>query len=379
MGDEVSGPATPGRPIEPYQVVALSPAIRHISCRSDIMANIAQIERLLGAAMWSAGLQLPAKLVTIPEGALQGFPDEIRDTDHEQYAAECAIEIPGPETDRLAEICARYGVFLMATAKALHAEFPRRFFNVGFVISPEKQILLKHHKVVPLPLYEKSLTPHSVWDKWVELYGRNLDAFYPVADTAIGRLGFIIANEAAYPENARGLAVNGCEIAYRGPYPSAAFAGIQNRARALDNNMYVIGSSVGPALPPEDQPATGAVDTSWRHSMVVDYTGRVVAEMTHGGAATFLAATIDVEGLRDYRIRSPWGTWLKDLTTEQYMLIYENPIFPRNLWLSRAPVSGDEYRAHVLQAQVQLMIDRGIWRRPSWSPAQSETEIPDRP
>jgi hypothetical protein len=44
------------------------------------------------------------------------------------------------------------------------------------------------------------------WDKWVELYGRNLDAFYPVADTAIGRLGFLMANEGSYPENARGLA-----------------------------------------------------------------------------------------------------------------------------------------------------------------------------
>jgi hypothetical protein len=41
------------------------------------------------------------------------------------------------------------------------------------------------------------------WDKWVELYGRNLDAFYPVADTAIGRLGFLMANEGSYPENAR--------------------------------------------------------------------------------------------------------------------------------------------------------------------------------
>jgi hypothetical protein len=210
-----------------------------------------------------------------------------------------------------------------------------------------------------------------VWDRWIELYGCNLDAFYPVADTPIGRLGFLLANEAAYPENARGLALNGCEIAYRGPYPSSFLAAIQNRARALDNNMYVIGSAMGPALPPEDAPASGGVDTSWRHSMVVDYTGRILSEMTHGGAATYLNATIDVEGLRDYRIRSPWGTWLKDLPAEQFRILYENPIFPKNLWLSGPPGPVQEYRDRVLRPQVQLMIERGIWRHPAWSPTEA--------
>ena len=61
--------------------------------------------------------------------------------------------------------------------------------------------------------------PDNVWDRWIELYGRNLDAFYPVADTEIGRLGFLMANEGSYPENARGLAMNGAEVVYRGPYP----------------------------------------------------------------------------------------------------------------------------------------------------------------
>lgn len=32
-----------------------------------------------------------------------------------------------------------------------------------------------------------------------------LDAFWPVADTEIGRLGIMMANEGSYPENARAL------------------------------------------------------------------------------------------------------------------------------------------------------------------------------
>jgi len=44
-----------------------------------------------------------------------------------------------------------------------------------------------------------------VWDRWLELYGESLDAFSPVADTAIGRLGIMMANEGSYPENARAV------------------------------------------------------------------------------------------------------------------------------------------------------------------------------
>ena len=58
-----------------------------------------------------------------------------------------------------------------------------------------------------------------MWDRWVELYGATLDAFYPVADTEIGRLGVMMANEGSYPENARGLAMNGAEVVYRASYP----------------------------------------------------------------------------------------------------------------------------------------------------------------
>ena len=45
-----------------------------------------------------------------------------------------------------------------------------------------------------------------------------------------------MANEGSYPENARGLAMNGAEVVYRGPYPHPHAGNglfeIQNRARA---------------------------------------------------------------------------------------------------------------------------------------------------
>ena len=85
--------------------------------------------------------------------------------------------------------------------------------------------------MVPLLPVEHSVTPHNVWDKWIELYGRSLDAFYPVADTEIGRLGFLMANEGSYPENARGLAMNGAEVVYRGPIRTRTSATACSRSR----------------------------------------------------------------------------------------------------------------------------------------------------
>src|SRR3954449_12624243 len=234
-------------------------------------------------------LPLPVRLVAVPEGALQGFNDEVLDVDHETFARECAIDIPGPESDELGRLAGKWGVFVMAQAKARHPEFPGRFFNVGFVLDPDGQVVLRHHKVVPLLPVEHSVTPHNVFDRWIELYGATLDAFYPVADTEIGRLGIMMANEGSYPENARGLAVNGAEVVYRASFPhrsSDAFV-VQTRARALDNNLYVIAPNVGTYyLTAEDDTP---IDTFGGHSLIVDHVGRVVGDHAYSGGCSSAA------------------------------------------------------------------------------------------
>jgi predicted amidohydrolase len=255
----------------------------------------------------------------------------------------------------------------MAQAKARHPEFPRRFFNVGFIVSPAGEVILRHYKVVPLLPVEHSVTPHNVWDKWIELYGRTLDAFYPVADTEIGRLGFLMANEGSYPENARGLAMNGAEVVYRGPYPHPHVGNglfeIQNRARALDNNMYLIACNVGTYYLHVDSDTP--IDTFGGGSAVIDYRGQIVGRHDYSGGSSWVAGTIDVTALRQFRASAQWDNWLKDLTTEQYQLIYEQPVYPKNLYLDRAPYNHEEYRKQVIDKQVSLMHERGIWARPS--------------
>lgn len=74
-----------------------------------------------------------------------------------------------------------------------------------------------------------------------------------------------------------------------------------------------------------------------------------------------MAGTIDIHALRHFRANARWGNWMKDLTTEQYRLIYEQPVYPKNLYADRAPYNHDEYRREVLEPQVRRLQERGIY------------------
>src|SRR5215472_2221074 len=99
--------------IEPYQALGLVPTMRGIRHRNEIHANLEHLAHLIKAASWLSSLDLPVRLIAIPEGALQGFNDEVLDLDHAEFARECAIDIPGPETDALGGIARQYQSFIM--------------------------------------------------------------------------------------------------------------------------------------------------------------------------------------------------------------------------------------------------------------------------
>jgi len=189
-----------------------------------------------------------------------------------------------------------------------------------------------------------------------------------VADTEIGRIGLMVCQEGDYPEPARGLAMNGAEIIYRSscPEPSAAngWWEVQNRARALDNTCYLIAPNVACYYP--NKRAKMSVDVFGGQSMVVDYHGQVISNHRYGGNASYAGAILDIESLREYRETSLFGNWMKDLRTEQYKLIYEQPIFEKNLCMDRTPLrhAGTD---ELYKASIKRLIDRGIWVQSSKS------------
>src|SRR5215217_9784625 len=108
---------------EPYTAVGLIPTVTGIRNRSEIQRNLDHISHLIKAASWLSSLDLPVRLIAIPEGGLQAFNDEVLDLDHATFANECAIDIPGPETAFLADLARHWNAFIMAQAKARHEAF----------------------------------------------------------------------------------------------------------------------------------------------------------------------------------------------------------------------------------------------------------------
>jgi hypothetical protein len=99
--------------------------------------------------------------------------------------------------------------------------------------------------------------------------------------------------------------------------------------------------------------------------MIVDYRGRVVGRHDYGAGSSYLAGTVDIQALRDFRARAQWDNWLKDLRTEQYQLIYERPIYPRNLYLDRPPYGHEEFRREVISKQIGKLHEMGVWAQPA--------------
>src|SRR6186713_3757695 len=119
----------------PYTAVGLIPTVWGIRNRAEIQKNLDHITHLIKAASWLSSLDLPVRLIAFPEGALQAFNDEVLDLDHATFARECAIDIPGEETEALGVIAKEYNAFVMAQAKARHPDWPDRYFNVGFILN----------------------------------------------------------------------------------------------------------------------------------------------------------------------------------------------------------------------------------------------------
>ena len=230
------------KPIAPYLALGLSTVVRSIERREQIAENLDVIEEGIHAAVSVVGINMPVKLIALAEGALTGFGDEIFDVPHVTAAREMFIDIPGPETERLAELAKLYDTYIVVQCKARWPEvMPDRFFNRLFVISPQGEVV---HRAAKNHLWcrERSCTPHDVYDRWVELFGDGIDAFYPVLRTDdIGNIGTICCSDGEYPEAVRALAFNGAEVVYRpseavpmtqlGMEPGGTWL-LQNRAHA---------------------------------------------------------------------------------------------------------------------------------------------------
>ncbi len=353
--------------------IGLSTVAYGIANRPHIQKNLEIVEENIDAAISIANINLPVKLVALAEGALTGFTDEIFDLPHVLAARELFIDIPGEETERLGRLAKKYETYIIAQCKARWPEVMKdRFFNTLFVIGPKGDLV---HKAAKNHIWcrERSCTPHDVYDRWIELFGDELDAFYPVLKTQdIGNIGTICCSDGEYPEAVRALAFNGAEVVYRpseampmtgSSYPGGGGWLIQNRGHAQFNSVYMICPNIGPIYvhPKMRHP----IDIAGGNSHIVDYTGNVLS-YSASGYNTFVAATIDIEALRQFRVLNLNSNWLKDLRTEIFRKMYDRPIHPKNLWLNQDPFHHAE-ADEIYRGNIRELLQRGTYTPPTHS------------
>lgn len=355
--------------IKPYMALALQPRTYGCADRSEAKKNLDNMCKQIDGCMYICDMEYPAKLVALPEGAITGFYDEHTRMDNEEICRKIALRLPGEETEVLAQKARQWGIYIIAAAKVEEPDlFPGRYFNTVFIIDPTGKIIHRYrkHRVFAS---EGSTTPWDVYDEWLEKVGDDLDAFFPVADTPIGRIGTLLAFDGKFPEAGRALAMNGAEIIYRGGeielHRRLGYCEVMNRAHAVNNSCYVIAPANGAKylhVSADNPSMTGSANGG---AMIINYRGQIMCEVINTNVS-YAASMINIQELREYRSQSAFFT-LPYTTPELWARVYAAAAakfpFPKNSHLKQPTPSHPE-RKKAFRALVERIIKSGAVKGP---------------
>lgn len=300
-----------------YSAAAIQTDQPNPARRSDMKRNTDRILELLEMAVTGHSPFLPVRLVVFPEFAHAApvYPTlkELRNR--------LGVEIPNEHTERVADKAQELGVHVqMGSMLEVDRHYPNALFNTSCLVGPGG-LLTKYRKVYPWLPWEVHTSPHDIDGYEEELF--------PVAETAIGKLGAAICYDWLFPEALRQLAANGAEVlirvsAYMDPYGATTpndWWTVVNRCRALENIAYVVAANQAASLrnyPPFSWPGG---------SMIVDYDGRIIAQATPGDGEKITVGPVDVEMLRHERRVRSGHQMLAHLRSEAHP-VYRKSFFP---------------------------------------------------
>lgn len=279
--------------------------------------NTDRMLQMIDAAVGGSTPFVPVRLVVFPEFA-HAAPvfltlAELRE--------KLAVSIPNEHTERLEQKAREHNIYIQTGSMLeIDRKWPDAVFNTTCLIGPEG-IMSKYRKVNTWIPFEVHTSPHDL-----EGYDEPL---FPVADTAIGRIGCAICYDWLFPEAIRQLAANGAEVlvrvsAYMDPWGATEpmdWWTVINRARAMENTAYVVAANQGASLkhyPPYSWPGG---------SQIVDYDGRLLAQASPGPGERIVVATVDITALRHERSVRRGHHMLAHLRTEAYP-VYQTSQYP---------------------------------------------------
>ncbi len=275
----------------------------------------ANLKRLLGSfeSLEAWDVIDPVKLVVCPENILRHEFNEKEAPQAERVIS--AVEIPGPETDRIAEMAKKYNTYISMSIHEKDPKYPDYFLNTAFIMNPKGRIILKYRKINPWVPLEVSTSPHDLLDIYE-------DPLFPVVETELGNLACMVCYDQFFPEVARQLTFNGAEVLIKPtifpPYPQHMnyepydWYTIVNKMRSIENMVYGINCN----------------SAKYGNSMIVDYLGRTLAKGAKGTPMT-IGATIDIAAMREYRNKTQLHNMVQQLRTECYTYL-NTPMWPVN-------------------------------------------------
>jgi formamidase len=196
-------------------------ALQHGHVAGDPAATLDRFEERVRAA---GQLLENVELVMAPELYLSAPPtllDEAGD-----YAQRVAIDIPGPETERLARLARETGLWLVPGT--VYERTPDGVANTALVISPDGELVTRYRKCFPWQPFEET-TP-----------GRRLETF---DIPGVGRIGLAICYDGTFPEVFRQLAWYGAEAVLQPVLTSTVDREpevVCARANAIFNQLHVV-------------------------------------------------------------------------------------------------------------------------------------------
>ena len=225
-----------------------------------------------------------------------------------------AEPIPGPSTNRLAEVARETRAVIVASLFERRA--PGLYHNTAVTLGQDGSIISVYRKMhIPDdPLY------------YEKFYFTPGDLGFKAVDTTFGRVGTLVCWDQWYPEGARLTALKGADVLF---YPTAIgwhpdekaeFGAAQasawqtaQRAHAIANGVYVAAvNRVGLEKPPSGTPGKGI--EFWGGSFVADPFGVVLAEASRTDEET-LIVTCDRQ--HQETVRRHWP-FLRDRRIDAY-------------------------------------------------------------
>jgi len=257
--------------------------------------------------------RLGAQVVCLPELFRTQYFCQREDT----RLFDLAEAIPGPSTERLADVARELGVSIVASLFERRA--PGLYHNTAVTMNAAGELAGVYRKMhIPDdPLY---------FEKYYFTPG---DLGFQAVDVEAGRVGTLVCWDQWYPEGARLTALQGAEVLF---YPTAigwhpaekdefgaaqydAWQTIQ-RAHAIANGVYVagvnrVGHEQGDVL---GNRAQGQGIEFWGGSFLADPFGRIIAKASHD-AEEILLGEIDLALIEDTRRNWPF---LRDRRIDAY-------------------------------------------------------------